>query len=315
MRSRVHYNLRVSKPFLALLCLPLLMGGACEKKPKNNGDTGAINALDRAGSSGAAQTGPVDETPLQGIDVSKLSTDKQKLFYKLVGSLSSPCGKAHSLRTSVTSDQTCKRAPFAARLVAELLADEQDASTVLELYTARYVRNAAVQTIDVAQAPMSGDPKAPVVLVEYFDYGCPSCMAIKPVLDQVVRENPGKVKLYYKMYPLIGKHPDSKGAAQAALAAHAQGKFHAMHDVIFERLGAQKKDDLRGYAQALGLDLARYDADFAAAEARVDADRKEGDANGVEGTPTLFLNGRRYPGPTDPKYFAAAIEEELAVRR
>ena len=108
MRSRVHYNLAVSKPFLALLCLPLLMGGACEKKPKNNGDTGAINALDRAeGDQGKA--GPVDETPLSGIDVSALSADKQKLFYKLVDSLSSPCGKAHSLRTSFTQDTACRR--------------------------------------------------------------------------------------------------------------------------------------------------------------------------------------------------------------
>lgn len=297
-------------PLVAALALGLLTGASCKKE-----STATTDPKDVVAAADAAKAGPVDRTPLPGIDVGALPAAKQDTFFRLVGQLPSPCGKAHSLRTSVTSDQTCKRAPFAARLVAELLADEQDASTVLELYTARYVRNAAVQTIDVAQAPMSGDPKAPVVLVEYFDYGCPSCMAIKPVLDQVVRENPGKVKLYYKMYPLIGKHPDSKGAAQAALAAHAQGKFHAMHDVIFERLGAQKKDDLRGYAQALGLDLARYDADFAAAEARVDADRKEGDANGVEGTPTLFLNGRRYPGPTDPKYFAAAIEEELAVRR
>jgi protein-disulfide isomerase len=88
-----------------------------------------------------------------------------------------------------------------------------------------------------------------------------------------------------------------------------------MHDIIFDKFGDQKKDDLRGYAQGLGLDLAKYDADFAAAEARVRADMKDGEIAGVDGTPTLFLNGRKYPGPSDPKYFAAAIEEELAVRR
>ena len=69
----------------------LLAGAACEKKPAKSGDTGAINALDRAGS----ETGPADNSPLQGIDVSKLSKEKQDLFYKLVSSLSSPCGKAH----------------------------------------------------------------------------------------------------------------------------------------------------------------------------------------------------------------------------
>src|SRR5688572_5612744 len=119
MRSREGYNLRVSKLFLALLVLPALMGFACDKG-KKQGDTGAVNALDRANE----QKGPVDETPIEGVDISKLSADKQKLFYKLVGSLSSPCGKAHSLRTSFTQDTACKRAPFAVRYVQALLEDE-----------------------------------------------------------------------------------------------------------------------------------------------------------------------------------------------
>ncbi|HEY5945826.1 MAG TPA: hypothetical protein VIV40_10060, partial [Kofleriaceae bacterium] len=124
----------MSKPFLALICLPVLMGAACEKKPKNNGDTGAINALDRAGSGQGATTptGPVDETPLQGIDITPLSKDKQQLFYKLIGSLSSPCGKAHSLRTSYTTDTSCKRAPFAVRYVGALIQDEGSEAQVRE---------------------------------------------------------------------------------------------------------------------------------------------------------------------------------------
>src|SRR6185295_7101185 len=101
----VHYNLRVSNTripghfVLAILCAPLLMGGACEKKTKPN-DTGAVAALDNAGS---ATTSGSDTTPLQGIDTGKLG-DKTQLFYKLVNSLKSPCGKAHSLRTSFSSD-------------------------------------------------------------------------------------------------------------------------------------------------------------------------------------------------------------------
>ena len=90
----------MSKAILAVLSIALLAGAGCEKKPAKSGDTGAISALDRAGS----ENGPPDTTPLQGIDVSKLSKEKQDLFYKLVNSLSSPCGKAHSLRTSYTSD-------------------------------------------------------------------------------------------------------------------------------------------------------------------------------------------------------------------
>lgn len=303
--------MRLAIPLIAALSIGLLTGASC-KKDSNAAKTDPRDVLAAAD---AANAGPVDRTPLPGIDATKLEKGKQDSFFRLVGALPSPCGKAHSLRTSVTSDQSCKRAPFAARLVAELLVDEQSEENVVRLYDERYTKNKGVENIDVGAAPFAGDAAAPVTLIEFFDYGCPGCMALKPVLDQVVRENQGRLKVYYKMYPLVSKHPDSFGAAQAAIAAQQQGKFHEMHDIIFDKFGDQKKDDLRGYAQNLGLDLARYDADFAAAEARVRADMKDGEIAGVDGTPTLFLNGRKYPGPSDPKYFAAAIEEELAVRR
>src|ERR1700759_965173 len=88
----VHYNLRGSNArisghfVLAILCAPLLMGGACEKKANKPNDTGAIAALDHAGSGSATADGPVDTTPLTGVDL-KLTGDKAQLFYKLIGSL------------------------------------------------------------------------------------------------------------------------------------------------------------------------------------------------------------------------------------
>jgi len=302
---------RLAIPLVAALSIGLLTGASC-KKDSNAAKT---DPRDVVAAADAAKAGPVDRTPLPGVDVSALEASKQEIFFRLIGVLPSPCGKAHSLRTSVTSDQSCKRAPFAARLVAELLVDEQSEDIVRNLYDERYAKNTAVETIDVSQSPMAGDAKASVTLVEFFDYGCPACGGLKPVLDQVLRENQGRLKVYYKMFPLVTKHPDSFGAAQAAVAAQAQGKFHEMHDLIFDKVGAHKKDDLRGYAQQLGLDMAKFDADFAAAEPRVRADMKDGEDVGVDGTPALFLNGRKYPGPSDPKYFAAAIEEEMAVRR
>jgi hypothetical protein len=90
----------------------------------------SINAADKAkdgGSGGAAVA--VDRTPIAGFDVAKLEPAKQDLFFKLVGELPSPCGKAHSLRTSFASDGSCKRAPFAVRLVHDLIVDEQTEDT------------------------------------------------------------------------------------------------------------------------------------------------------------------------------------------
>lgn len=315
MRSRVHYNLRVSKPFLALMfCLPVLMGAACEKKPKNAGDTGAINALDRAGGQGATATGPVDETPLQGIDVSKLSADKQKLFYKLVGSLSSPCGKAHSLRTSYTQDTACKRAPFAVRYVGALLDDELAETDIRQEYNKKYKPPGAPIKLDVSKAPRVGNDDAPIRLVEFFDYQCPHCQQFAPMLEAVAKAAEGKVVEYFMMFPLE-KHQDAKSAAMAALAANQLGKFKEMHQLLFARSPQHSKEAVMGYAKEIGLDPVKFEAAYNAAAAQVAADLGQGDAVGVDSTPTLFFNDRKYEGPLHPKYIVMWIDEELAVNR
>lgn len=301
----------MSKAILAVLSIALLLGAAaCEKKPAKSGDTGAINALDRAGS----ENGPVDKAPLQGVDVSKLSKEKQDLFYKLVGSLSSPCGKAHSLRTSYTSDTECKRAPFAVRYVAALLEDEQKESEVREYYEAKYKAEAAKVKIDVSKAPRNGNDDAPIRLVEFFDYQCPHCAAFKPVLDRTVTERQGKVVLYYMMFPLPS-HENSKLAAQAALAANAMGKFHEMHDILFAKSPAHTRDDIMGYAKQIGLDIGQFTQQYEAQAPRVSMDVAQGDTAGVNSTPTLYFNDRKYEGPMHPRYLGLWIDEELAVNR
>lgn len=311
-RSRVHYNLRVSKPLLALICLPLLMGGACEKKPRSNGDTGAISALDRAGS-GLGQTGPVDETPLQGIDVGSLAKEKQQLFYKLIGSLSSPCGKGHSLRVSYTTDTSCKRAPFAVRLVAAMVQDEGTEPLIREDYDKKYKDEPPV-TVDVSKAPHIGNEDVPIRIVEFFDYQCPHCQNFKPVLEVVAHANEGKVVEYFMMFPLE-QHENAKSAAMAAVAANQFGKFKEMHDLLFARSPQHSKDDVMGYAKELGLDLAKFEAAYNAAAGQVAADMDLGSRAGVKSTPTVFFNGKRYEGPLHPKYLQMWIDEELAVNR
>jgi len=295
---------------LALLCMPLLMGGACENKKPN--DTGAVNALDRAD----VATGPVDTSPLPGIDVGKLSAERQQVFYKLLGSLKSPCGKTHSLRTSFTQDTACKRAPYAVKYVAALLGDEVNEKDTREFFAKKYEKVAAeAPKFDLAKAPRVGPQDAPIQLVEFFDYACPFCATFKPILDKVAEDNKGKVVEYFLMYPLEAKHPDSKSAAQAALAAAQQGKFKEMHEVLFARSPEHGKDAVTAYAQQLGLDMTKFAADYTAVAAQVARDQAQGQAAGVEATPTLFFNGRKYEGPSDPDYITMWIEEELAVNR
>jgi protein-disulfide isomerase len=289
--------------------------GACEKKPAK-GDTGAVNALDRAngGGSSAAPTGPVDETPLQGIDVSALKPDKQKLFYKLIGSFTSPCGQGHSLRTSYTTDTACKRSPFAVRYVASLVDEELSEAEIRELFDKKYMNPGKPVKLDVSKAPRHGNDDAAVRLVEFFDYACPHCAMFKPMVELVAKAFEGKVVVYYMMFPL-DSHEHSKSAAQAALAAQQLGKFKEMHDLLFEKSPVHHREAVLGYAKQLGLDVGQFTAAYDSAAAQVNADIAQGDGAGVKATPTLYFNDRKYEGPMHPKYIAMWVEEELAVNR
>jgi protein-disulfide isomerase len=286
------------------------MGGACEKRTNRPADPGAISALD----STASTNGSVDTAPLAGVDVSKLDDAAAKVFYGLVGSLKSPCGKAHSLRTSYTSDTSCKRALFAVRYVAALLEDEAPEATVREQYHKKYENPGPPVKLDVAKAPYDGTANAPIRLVEFFDYECSHCQAFKPVMEKVLAERGASVSAFYMMYPLEHVHPNSRSAAQAALAANEQGKFKEMHDRLFSEQ-RHTRSDVMGFAKALGLDMPRFEQAYEAASAQVTSDLQQGEAAGVASTPTVFFNERKYEGPLHARYLVLWIDEELAVNR
>jgi len=324
----LNYNRRVpSSPngstfaSLTLACAALIfLGGAsCKEESKANSDTGAISAADNAAKKPTTPaldpSKPVDTTPIAGVDVSKLDEKQQKLFYGLVDSFSSPCGKAHSLRTSVKDDPSCTKAPYAVKYLAAMIEDEISEDDVRALYEAKYVAKAETHQFQLTDVPHTGSTNAPIQIVEFFDYGCPACQQVKPVIDMVEKENSATTVVYYKMFPLVDKHPNSMSAAQAAMAAYKQGKFREMHDALFEHSPEHKRADVMKYARDLGLDMVKFEADYDAAEPRIRADIKEGDDNGVDGTPSIFFNGRRYEGPAHPKYFGYWIQEDLAVNR
>ena len=113
-----------------------MVGASCGKKTSADPDQAkdVVQAMDDA--DGVKDPGP--KLPIKGVKLDSLDSDKKASFDKLVDSLVSPCGKAHSLRTSANTDASCKRALYAARYVAYLLSDEYDESEVKELYDIRY---------------------------------------------------------------------------------------------------------------------------------------------------------------------------------
>jgi protein-disulfide isomerase len=160
-----------------------------------------------------------------------------------------------------------------------------------------------------------GPKKAPITLVEYGDFECPYCGEAYPIVEAVRKRRGRQLRFVYRHFPLASAHPRAEAAAQAAEAAGAQGRFWEMHDMLFEHQDALEERDLLTYAQAIGLDLARFVAELAAGThvARVREDFTSGVRSGVNGTPSFFINGLRYDGARDVESMVAALEEVHAA--
>jgi protein-disulfide isomerase len=166
-----------------------------------------------------------------------------------------------------------------------------------------------------------GAADAPVTLVEYGDYECGHCGRAHAVLQEVLAELGDEVRFVFRNFPLSEAHPHAERAAEAAESVAVRGgndAFWAMHDLLYENQDALEEDDLLGYVAAAGADPNAVADDLAtgAASARVRADFKSGVRSGVNGTPTFFVNGRRFDGNwSDPAAFAAALHSAAhAVR-
>jgi len=149
-----------------------------------------------------------------------------------------------------------------------------------------------VQSISVDDDPARGDAAAPVTIVEFTDFQCPSCAAMQPVLDDVLKSYGNKVRFVVRDFPLR-QHTFARKAAEAANAANAQGKFFEYAALLFKRQDALDVPSLKKYATELGLDRARFDAalDSGKYAAEVKHDIDDGQMYGVESTPTIFVNG------------------------
>jgi len=145
-------------------------------------------------------------------------------------------------------------------------------------------------------------------LVVYGDFECPYTAAamrdIGPLLERGVA-----FEVVFRHFPLTSIHPHAQAAAEAAEAAAGQGRFWEMHDLLFRNQLRLEPGDLRRYAERLGLDLERFASDVAdrAVKARVERDVESGVQSAVDGTPSLFIDGRRYRGPRDSASLGRAL--------
>ncbi|HEX8283997.1 MAG TPA: thioredoxin domain-containing protein [Pyrinomonadaceae bacterium] len=159
--------------------------------------------------------------------------------------------------------------------------------------------------------PTKGNPNAVVTVVEFTDYQCPTCAAAQPVIERLLSEYGDRVRLVVRDFPLE-MHPEARAAAEAAEAAREQGKYWDFTAILFRNQSALKPEQLRQYAQVIGLDRAKFDAALETGKFsdKVERDLIEGQRFGVTGTPTFFVNGRRAKDGTYES-LKAAIEAAL----
>ena len=173
--------------------------------------------------------------------------------------------------------------------------------------------DAQVYPVKPGDAPAKGPTDAPLVMVVFSDFQCPFCKRVEPTLADLQKHYGKKLRVVWKNYPLPF-HNNAGIAAEAAMAADAQGKFWQMHDKLFDNNTALDRDSLEQYAVALNLDLARFkaDPDSGRFKTRVQADTKEGSDVGVTGTPAVFINGRKIAGAYPLETFQKVADQELA---
>jgi protein-disulfide isomerase len=158
-----------------------------------------------------------------------------------------------------------------------------------------------------ADAPSFGPENAAVTLVEFSDFQCPYCSRAAGMVTKLKEKYGDRVRFVFRQFPL-SFHQNAQVAAEASLAAHAQGKFWQYHDKLFADQSKLDRASLEATAKAVGLDMAAFkkaldDKTYAAAVA---ADLKLGEQVAVDGTPTLFLNGKRIS--VDPSDFDAVAK-------
>jgi len=161
-------------------------------------------------------------------------------------------------------------------------------------------------------SPFQGPEKAKITLVEFSDFQCPYCSRAIAEVENILRAYPKDIKLVFKQFPLE-IHSEAQMAAEASLAANAQGKFWPMHDKLFANFRKLSRDNIFLWAKESGLDMEKFKVDLQSGKYRpvVEKDVKDGFDAGVQGTPTFFINGQRYNGLLDLASVKGILDAEL----
>ncbi len=169
-----------------------------------------------------------------------------------------------------------------------------------------------VQIISVDDDPSTGLATAPVTIVMFSDFQCSACSATHPLLKKAMAAYPGKIRFVVRDYPLESIHENGFRAALAAGAANAQGKFFEYTEILYAHQDKLDEVSLKKYAADLGLNVKQFELDFNSEKTvtEIRKDMADGNAYGINSTPTIYINGVK-ARDLSVEGFKAAIERAM----
>ena len=257
---------------------------------------------------------------LPGVDFSGLSQLKARALRRLLRTHDCTCGCSMKVAECRVKDAPCAWSKGVAAAMGDALRAGKNENEAIEIAKASKWGQGPQKpklledpvSIPTAGSPAKGADNASITLVEFSDFQCPYCGLAVAKLDAVMNAYPGKIKLIFKQFPLE-THSQAAFAAEAAIAAHRQAKFWPLHDAMFAHRRDLSRPAVVAMARNVGLDMQRFEADLQSPETKrtVMRDMQDGDKAGVEGTPSVFINGRKYNGSLDLPEMKKVIEDEL----
>ncbi len=263
-------------------------------------------------------------TSLPRVDMSGLTPAQTTAALKILRQQNCSCGCGMKVAECRMKDQNCSYSKGLASVIVDAIRHGKTPQQAIAAAAAsEYAKGPATHdklledpvNIPLTNTPVRGPASAAVTLVEFSDFQCPFCISATPQLESVLKAYPSQVKLAFKEFPL-DTHAQAALAAAAALAAQNQGKFWPMYDGLFAQKGNFSRKVILVLASSLGLDMKRFQADLDSAEIKraVERDMSDGEHIGVDSTPTLFVDGKRYNGPVTLAALKPIVEQELKAR-
>ncbi len=258
-------------------------------------------------------------TTLPSVDFSGLSVKQKASVLKILRESGCSCGCGRTMAQCRVEDPSCSFSVGLAATVIQAIKDGKTPEKALEAAnTSRFGASHTAQLLDdpvkipLAGAPVTGPADAPITIVEFSDFQCPYCIQAVPEIEALLKVYPKQVKLIFKQFPLE-IHSDAYRAATAALAAQKQDKFWEMHYALFAHHDNLSLESILKISQDLKLDAARFRHDMDSKEVHdiIAKDLADGNQAGVEGTPTIFINGQRYNGRIELTNLRGLIGAEL----